>query len=58
MPEVVNEKLHESISELLETERTYISRLVTTYKVHLWMQTSAISAFFKDSRSRNSKYIK
>jgi hypothetical protein len=27
------EKLRESISELIETERTYVSRLMTTYKV-------------------------
>ena len=35
MPEsnIHEEKLKESIAELIETERTYVSRLMTTYKV-------------------------
>ena len=40
MPEIITlqeednmEKLRESISELIETERTYVERLMTTYKV-------------------------
>lgn len=37
MPEIKTDltknKLKESILELLETERTYVSRLMTTYKV-------------------------
>lgn len=37
MPELTEhdskEKLRESISELIETERTYVARLMTTYKV-------------------------
>ena len=40
MPEILSEtsiinqkKLGDSISELIETERTYVARLMTTYKV-------------------------
>lgn len=36
MPQIISsnqEKLKESIAELIETERTYVSRLMTTYKV-------------------------
>lgn len=40
MPEIITsqidtkqEKLRESISELIETEGTYVARLMTTYKV-------------------------
>lgn len=35
MPEISvhEEKLKESIAELIETERTYVARLMTTYKV-------------------------
>ena len=38
MPEIIHsssdqERLKEAITELLETERTYVSRLMTTYKV-------------------------
>ena len=40
MPEILSqqtetkqEKLRESISELIETERTYVARLMTTFKV-------------------------
>ena len=42
MPEILSqkiesqkEKLRESIAELIETERTYVARLMTTYKVRL-----------------------
>lgn len=41
MPEILSQeteteqlKLQESISELIETERTYVARLMTTYKVN------------------------
>lgn len=44
MPEVSNvkqetneEKLHDSVSELFETERTYVTRLMTTYKVAIFI---------------------
>lgn len=29
----IQEKLCDSVSELIETERTYVARLMTTYKV-------------------------
>ena len=56
MPEILSqqtetkqEKLRESISELIETERTYVARLITTYKVknlpHLELFSNIICYF-------------
>lgn len=39
-----NEKLAESIMELFETEKTYVSRLMTTYKVITFQTLHMINA--------------
>lgn len=62
MPEINSHedklRLKESIAELVETERTYVSRLMTTYKVTFSNNNPFITNDPLDSRSGNPNHFK